>query len=210
MAKDVAAVALLGDLVGSRATERTRLHEAVVAAAEDVNLGVASLSPLTTTVGDELQGVYPTLGAALEAAFSLRLALAPRWEVRFGLGGGELRVIDAERGIQDGSAWWSARDALEWVEEQAGRKGYASARTAIRDGRERATPQADAMVRLVDASLARLRDGGIGTLSGMWEGLDNAETAKREGISDSANSQRVINNDLRPLLDAMRALTTLP
>ena len=59
MAKDVAAVALLGDLVGSRATERTRLHEAVVAAAEDVNLGVASLSPLTTTVGDELQGVYP-------------------------------------------------------------------------------------------------------------------------------------------------------
>ena len=129
-----------------------------MAAAEDVNLGVASLSPLTTTVGDELQGVYPTLGAALEAAFSLRLALAPRWEVRFGLGGGELRVIDAERGIQDGSAWWSARDALEWVEEQAGRKGYASARTAIRDGREQATPQADAMVRLVDASLARVRD----------------------------------------------------
>ncbi|NHB85493.1 hypothetical protein G7085_15070 [Tessaracoccus sp. HDW20] len=134
----------------------------------------------------------------------------PRWEARFGIGGGGLRVIDAARGIQDGSAWWRAREAIDWVGSQSQRKGYASARTAIRDERPAATPQADAMARLVDAHLARLRDGATRSLAGLWEGLDNAEVAERESITASANSQRVLGNDLRPLHDAMLALTTLP
>lgn len=203
-------MALLVDLVGSRDAARAELHAAVLAATARVNSRVPAVDPLRPTVGDELQGVYASLGDALGAAFTLRLALAPEWDARFGIGGGEVRVIDAERGIQDGSAWWLAREAIDWVGDLADRKGYASARTAIRDDREQATPQADALVRLVDAQLARLRAGAIGSLSGMWEGLDNAAVARREGITDSANSQRVINNDLRPLLDAMRALTTVP
>ena len=44
----------------------------------------------------------------------------------------------------------------------------------------------------------------------MLKGLDNAAIAAAEGISESANSQRVLNNDLRPLLDAMEALSSLP
>ena len=203
-------VALLVDIVGSRTKERATLHRAILEATDALNRRVAATHPIRPTVGDELQGVYPTLGRALEAAFTLRLALAPRWEARFGIGGGELRVIDADLGIQDGSAWWLAREAIDWVGEQAARKGYASARTAIRDDRSVATPQADALVRLVDANLARLRDGATRSLAGLWDGLDNAEVAERESISASANSQRVLGNDLRPLLDAMRALTTLP
>lgn len=202
--------ALLVDLVASRSGERKLLHEAVLAATDTANDAVEAIDPLHPTVGDELQGVYPTVGAALAASFTLRLALAPEHEARFGIGRGDLRVIDRERGIQDGSAWWRAREAIEWAAAQAERKGYASTRTCIRDGRDAGCQASDAVVRLVDADLARLRGGAIRTLAGLWEGLDNNEIAERELISSSANSQRVIGNDLRPLLDAMRALTQLP
>lgn len=202
--------ALLVDLVSSRSGERGRLHEAVLAATDAVNDAVEAIDPLHPTVGDELQGVYPGVGAALAASFTLRLALAPEHQARFGIGVGELRVIDRARGIQDGSAWWRAREAIEWVEAQADRKGHASARTCIRDGRDDACQVIDPCVRLIDADLARLRGGAIRTLAGMWEGLDNNAIAERESISSSANSQRIIGNDLRPLLDAMTALTLLP
>lgn len=203
-------VALLADLVASRTADRTRLHDAVIEAAATVNDRVSSVDQLRPTVGDELQGVYATLGDALAASFTLRFSLAPEWDVRFGIGGGQVRTVDPELRIQDGSAWWLAREAIDWVHAFADVKGHGSARTAIRDERAEATPQADALVRLIDAHFARLRDGAVNTFGGMWAGLDNAAIAQREGISESANSQRVINNDLRPLLDAMSTLITLP
>lgn len=201
-------VALLVDVVDSRGGDRRDLHRDLLAAIAETNRECNPVDPLRPTVGDELQGVYASLGDALAATYALRLRVAPRG-LRFGIGGGDVDVIDAERGIQDGSAWWHAREAIDRVKELAGRKGHASARTAILDARPAAVPQADAMARLVDAHLARLRRGAMGTLLGMWLGLDNAEIARREAISESANSQRVLGNDLRPLLEAMRALTTL-
>lgn len=203
-------VALLVDVVSSRAADRGELHERLLAAAAATNEAVPPSHPLRPTVADELQGVYDSLGEALAASYALRLELAPRWDVRFGIGGGEVRTVDDGLGIQDGSAWWRAREAIDWVHQQAERKGYESARTAIRDERPTATPSADALARLIDAQLARLRDGAVSTLRGMLRGLDNAEIAKAEGISESANSQRVLNNDLRPLLDAIDALSRLP
>ncbi|MHA6512606.1 SatD family protein [Tessaracoccus sp. Z1128] len=204
------AVALLVDIVASRSSPRAALHADVLRAVEGVNGAVESVHELRPTVGDELQGVYPTLGAALTAGLSLRLALAPRWDARCGVGGGEVVVVDEARGIQDGSGWWLAREAIDWVKAQAARPGYETVRTAIRDERAAATPSADAVSRLVDVHLTRLRPGALSTLRGMLEGLDNAEIADIEGISASANSQRVRNNDLRPLMDVIIALGQLP
>ncbi|MFT3887814.1 MAG: hypothetical protein QM713_06590 [Arachnia sp.] len=201
-------VGLLIDVVGSRADDRRALHSALLAAASATNGQVRPLEPLHPTVADELQGIYPSLGSALAAWYFFRLELAPRWDVRCGLGGGEIEVID-ER-IQDGSAWWLAREAIDWVEEQARRKGYESARTAVRDERATATPAADGVVRLIDAHLARLRPGAVGTLRALLDGLDNKEAARRAGITASANSQRIMRGDLRPLADAIRAVGTLP
>lgn len=202
--------ALLVDVVASRSADRDALHRDLLAAAESVSGAVAATDPLRPTVGDELQGVYATVGEALLASYLFRLELAPTWDVRFGIGGGEVRTVDDERGIQDGSAWWLAREAIDWVKEQSQKKGHESARTAIRDERPEAVASTDALTRLIDAHLARLRDGALGTLRGMLKGLDNAEIAKIEGISESGNSQRVLNNDLRPLADAIQALATLP
>lgn len=201
-------VALLVDVVSSRTAARRDLHAALRAGADEVNRDVEALSPLRTTVGDEMQGVYPTLGDALRASIWLRLELAPTWDVRCGIGGGE--VTEVGDGIQDGSAWWRAREAIDWVKALAAKPGHASARTAIRDGRANAMPVADAMARLVDAHVARLRPGALASLHGLLRGHDNAAVAAAQGITASANSQRIANNGLRPLADAIAALGRLP
>lgn len=197
-------VALLGDLVDSRHSDRPAAHAALVDAIEQANAKVPQLDALRVTVGDELQGVYETLDGALRAAYALRLAVAPEVDLRAGIGIGEVKVIDAERGIQDGSAWWRAREAIDAVRDRASDAGYRGTRTAVVGVEE---PLLEATVGLIDAHLSGLRGGTVGTLRGLLEGLSNAEIAEREGISESANSQRVANNDLRPLADAIRALT---
>lgn len=204
------AVALLVDVVGSRATNRRDLHRALLAAIEQTNQRVPALDPLRVTVADELQGVYPTLGDALHAGYELRNLVFGAADLRCGMGGGEVHFIDPGRGIQDGSAWWLAREATDFVEALAAQPGYASARTSIRDSRDVAAPHIDATVRLIDSALAKLRNGSRRSLIGLLAGLDNAAVATAEGISESANSQRVNSGELRILADAMQALYSLP
>ncbi|MGV8844981.1 SatD family protein [Tessaracoccus sp.] len=203
-------VALLGDLVGSRSAARAEVHDGLLHAIERANSCVPSRDPLRVTVGDEIQGVYATLGNALHASILVRSELFGTADMRFGIGGGDVRVIDADLGIQDGNAWWLARDAIDFVEELAQQPGHAGVRTAIRDQRTTASPVADAMVRLVDVHIHGLRDGARRSLIGLLAGLDNAAVARSEGITESANSQRVGNNNLRVLADAIHALELLP
>lgn len=203
-------VALLGDLVASRTTERSRVHEKLLSALDETNGSVNSVDPLRVTVGDEVQGVYATLGDALRASFLVKDKLFGTADIRFGIGGGDVRIIDADRGIQDGNAWWLAREAIDFAEDLAHQTGYSGVRTAIRDERPAALPVANAMVQLVDSSMAGLREGTRRSLIGLRQGLDNAQVARSEGISESANSQRVQHNDLRVLADAITALHGLP
>ncbi len=203
-------MALLGDLVASRKAERSLVHATLLGAINETNAAVPRLHPMRVTVGDEVQGVYATMGDALRASLVLRNALYGTADMRFGIGGGDVRIIDEDRGIQDGSAWWLAREAIEFVEDLAGQPGYGGVRTAIRDDRPVALTVTDAMVRLVDAHISGLREGARRSLIGILGGLDNASVARAEGISESANSQRVRNNELRVLVDAIAALHLLP
>lgn len=202
-------VTLLADVVGSRGSQREHVHEALLAAIFRTNELVPHLDALRVTVGDEVQGVYGTLGHALEAASLLADELFGTAQLRFGLGGGDIRIIDESLGIQDGNAWWLAREAIEFVEELSRQPGYEGVRTAVRDKRPTATPAVDEIVRLVDVHRAGLRDGAHRSLIGLLRGLDNADVAKAEGISASANTQRVKNNGLRPLADAILSLHAL-
>ena len=94
---------VIGDLVGSRgAPNRRALHRAVEQALVSVNEVIPSVTELRITVGDEFQGSYATLGAAIEAALRVRLALLPAADVRVGIGRGPVQLLDAERGIEDG------------------------------------------------------------------------------------------------------------
>lgn len=185
-------------------------HRAVMAALEVVNDRVPAIDPLRATVGDELQGVYATLGEAIGASYLLRRALRGDVDLRFGFGGGEVQIIDASRGIQDGSAWWRAREAVEAVEALAALPGHASLRTGVIDGRDEANSLAQSALHLVDAHLGRLRLGALEALDALLDGLDNQAAAALAGISPSANSQRVKNNDLRVLAEAMESLERIP
>ncbi|MFD2759332.1 SatD family protein [Gulosibacter faecalis] len=206
-------MALLADIVDSRSSDRVTAHHAVVDVLSQVNQEHPTLHPLRVTVGDELQGVYATLGAALAASWRLRLLLEGKVELRFGLGGGDVRVIDAQRGIQDGDAWWRAREAIDGIEQLADDPQYLGVRTGIIDGRDAATPFAHLTVtsaRLADVRFASLRTGARTSLRLLLEGLDNRRAAEAAGISASANSQRVRTNQLRVLADAIEALAQLP
>src|SRR5215207_9522042 len=113
---------LIGDLVQSReASDRRALHERVEQALARVNDAVRSVSELRVTTGDEFQGSYATLGAALDAALRVRVQLLPTSDARFGIGRGPVTTLDEDRGIEDGPGWWAARDAIEAAEEGADR-----------------------------------------------------------------------------------------
>ena len=211
---------VIGDLVGSRAAPNRRaLHRAVEQALDSVNAGVPALTELRITVGDEFQGAYATLGAAIEAALRVRLELLPAADVRVGIGRGPVQLLDAERGIEDGPGWWAARSAIEAVEQAAGRAATRHLRTAYHpapqtaaDGGEPA-PEAAPDGGEPDAVNAALlcRDHLVGSLSQrslrLLRGLMDPDTtqselATLEGISASAVSQRVRADGIGAVLAA--------
>lgn len=205
--KPTACVALLADLVDSRAAaDRRALHGRVTAALAATNERYPTLDALRITVGDEFQGLYPTLGAALGASYSVRLALGGGDDVRFGIGRGEVQVIDPDTNLQDGSAWWAARAAIEDVERRA--KG---SHRALRTG---LPPDADPLlltcVETVDALLAGLDESGRAICASLLTGATQADAAASLGISPSAVSQRVARGGIAIVVDAITRLREIP
>src|ERR1700741_1781316 len=148
--------ALIGDIVGSRrVADRSAAHRAMNRALRDV--AADAIDPPAFTVGDEFQGSYPAVGAAIGAALSLRLAVAPGLDVRFGIGWGVVTVLDAAAGIQDGPGWWAAREAIEWTAAAQRQPGLALVRTSFR-----ASGEARGDVDAVNAALL-CRDHLIGS-----------------------------------------------
>lgn len=205
-------VALIGDLVKSRAaTDRSALHRRVIAALEWADARAPGLHPLEVTVGDEFQGLYPTLGAALRAAHLVTLSLTGADAVRFGLGRGQATEVDADRGIQDGSAWWAARDAIEGVEVRARSASRSGLRigVAYEAGRP-VEPAVLAAVGALDAGLARLSEGARSILLSLVTDRRQSVAAESLGISPQAVSQQVITNQLVVIADAMQNLWEAP
>ena len=95
----------------------------------------AAVDPPAFTVGDEFQGAFTSVGLAIDAALSLRLAVAPEIDVRFGIGWGEVTMLDEAAGIQDGPGWWAAREAIEWTATAQRQPGLALVRTSFRAAR---------------------------------------------------------------------------
>src|SRR6478672_8811342 len=177
-------VALIGDIVESRThPERQALHEAFQAAVARANAEVPIDDPAVITVGDEFQGVYPTLGAALRASFVVRAELYPRADIRFGLGRGDVTTLDPVRGIHDGPAYWNAREAITLAEDRAQRAQTRTSRTAYV-----APDEPPATVAAVRAALDCL-DFMVGSMSttsrailgGLMHGLAQHDVANGSG-----------------------------
>jgi hypothetical protein len=201
---------LIGDVVASRdVADRGVLHRDLTKALAAVADG--AIDAPAFTVGDEFQGSYPTVGAAISAALLLRLDVAPGIDVRFGIGWGEATVLDPVTGIQDGPGWWAAREAIEWTATAQRQAGLAAVRTTYRTG-EPAGPAADAINAALmcrDHMLGSLDERSIRILRGLVHDRSKRELAAAEGISASAVSQRATRDGLDLIVAASQSLAEI-
>jgi hypothetical protein len=195
---------LIGDLVGSRTSaDRAALHQRLADVLAEANAALEPAVPLRITAGDEFQGGFATVGAALHASWWLRLALPD--DLRHGIGWGEVSVLAEEPRVEDGPGWWAARAAIEAAELDASRPATRHVRTAYRraEGVDGPDPRAiNAALLCRDQMVGSASERSIRLLRGTLRGLTQAELATQEGISASAVSQRVRHDGLGVLIAA--------
>jgi SatD family (SatD) len=189
---------VIGDLVGSRAVaDRAAVQEALSAAMAEVNRAVDVAQPFEPTVGDEYQGACSSLPDAVLAALLTRVSLRPVIDARCGIGYGEVTVHDAHHRpvLQDGPGWWSARSAVEALEDRrpSGRTWFV--------GPDQAGVNAFLVCR--DQIIERLNDRGIRILRLALLGHSQKDIAALEGIWPSAVSQQFSRN-IAAVVDATR------
>ncbi len=176
----------------------------------EVNRVVAADQPLDATVGDEFQAVYPTHGAALLAALLVRLHLPEPVDCRCGIGHGTLDVFDPDRRprLQDGPAWWAARDAIDEVAARAGRPRLGFLRTWYADSADPAAAAAvNAFLLCRDQMVDRLSVSSRTLLRHTLLGHTQEEMAQAEGITQSAVSQRLASSGVHAIKEAHDVMT---
>jgi DNA-binding CsgD family transcriptional regulator len=184
-------VALIVDIVGSRdLPERAAAQEAMRAVFARADGTFPPEEPLWATVGDEFQARYPDIASALGATALVRLTLPDGLDCRFGLGVGEATEIEQGRGgsIQDGSAWWRAREAIQTAHRlQDG--GQSSLRTWLIAEDATLTSVVDALLLQRDQAISRMKARERRLAAGVLEGRTQQELAAEESIAQSAVSQ---------------------
>lgn len=188
--------ALIGDVVASRqAPDRRLLQERLVGILEQVSrrYGV----PLDLTLGDEFQGRYPSLQAAIAASWFLHVAAIGVTRLRIGIGWGNLVVEGSEETPfgQDGPAWWQAREAVEAVEESS-----QPVRTVV----VTATSWDmlfNSYLRLRDSHLEDLDEVDARILFGLVEGETQRSLAEHLQLHESSISRRVRRRLLTTLIE---------
>ena len=202
---------LIGDVVGSRTVaDRAGAHRlmnrALARVADD------AIDPPAFTVGDEFQGAFASVGSAIDAALSLRLAVAPEIDVRFGIGWGAVTMLDEAAGIQDGPGWWAAREAIEWTASAQRQPGLALVRTSFRAAGETRTDIDAINAALIcrDHLLGSLDDRSTRIVKALLENQTKKDIAAAEGISPSAVSQRSGRDGLDLIVVASEYLRGVP
>ncbi|WP_107766816.1 SatD family protein [Nocardioides terrigena] len=202
------ATTLIGDLIGSRgSTDRRRLHATFAAVLDRVNTELRPPTPVRMQVGDEYQGVFASLGDALHASLTVRLAMLPGADVRHGIGRGSIEVLSEEPRVEDGPGWWAARAAIGRVEDAERRPGERSLRTAYVAAHDAAVPGSEeaavnAALVLRDHLVGGLSERSLSVLRGLLVGESQRDLAEALGISPSAVSQRVRADGLAAIIAA--------
>lgn len=207
-------VALIGDLVGSRVSQdRREVHRRLEVVLDEVNEAVSPLVPLWIVAGDEFQGRFASTGEAVRATLLIRVGLLPTVDVRCGLGCGTASVLTSDPRVEDGPAWWAAREALEQVESSELRAALRGVRSAYAEasggeGDSVSGPPAGAVNAALmtrDQLVSGLSERGLSVLRGLLAGRTQSEIAESEDISASAVSQRVRADGLQVLVAAHQA-----
>lgn len=191
------AVALIGDVVSSRTSaDRADLQRDLVTTLDGVNRREPAVQELAPTIGDEFQAVYADVRTALRATLLVRLSLPDGVDCRFGLGLGDVVVVGrSDYGLtQDGSAWWSAREAIDEAKHRETRRNR-TLRTWFVDGRaDEHSPDAglvNAYLLLRDELVSGFGDRSRRLALGHVLGTPQKDLAAEEGITQGAVSQNL-------------------
>jgi hypothetical protein len=191
---DSTGVAVIADLIGSRKLpDRALSQRQLTEAAQRVNKLVVPLQPIAATVGDEFQALYADAASAFEATLLLRLWLPEGVDTRFGIGAGAYRTISTEpHDIQDGSAWWSAREAIDAAKAKQDRRNPALRSWFVVDADHvGAFPdQQTACAYLIsrDYIVGKMRPSTRAMLRGSLAGRTQTELAEELGITQGTVS----------------------
>jgi len=207
-------IAVLLDIVGSRSLDdrsgaQRALDDAIARVETDTPLAA---SPLRPTVGDEQQGVYPTLDAALAALTLLRLTLPEELDCRFGVGIGPVEEIDSSAGkLPEGPGWWAARAAIDHVHALQ-RRAVPGARTWVvaHDAEPETTHllarQANIALLTRDQLITDMGARTRRLTYGRFLGVMQRELAATEGITQPAVSQALSSSGAGAVFEGLRLL----
>ncbi|WP_396646061.1 SatD family protein [Microbacterium sp.] len=205
---------VIADIVRSRelvdrAKAQKVIHRTVARAEADAPL---ALAPLTAVVGDELQGEYPTIGAAAAALLLVRLALPDGIDCRFGVGLGDVRPVELDgRTIPEGPAWWAARTAVERVETLQQRVApFARTWFEAAEGTDAAVVQSVALANAYglarDQLVSSMSDRTRRLTYGRCVGRSQRDLATEEGVTQSAVSQALASAGSAAVVEGFQAL----
>jgi len=193
--------ALIADIIRSRELPDRRraqrvIHETLERAAE----GLALTQRPYATVGDELQAVSTTLADALALTLRTHLLLPEGLGLRFGIGVGTISEVEGVAGrlIQDGSAWWAAREAIESAHRLQD-EGRAFVRTWLRihpdvvsgsgGGQSEREGLVNSVLILRDQAVFRFQPRQRRMMAGLLMGMTQVEVARQEKVSQQAVSE---------------------
>ena len=202
------AAAVIADIVGSRRlADREAAQEQILAAFAVAEKDVPPLRAAWATVGDEFQALHGAWPQAVRAVVRVSLALPPGLELRFGIGVGERRSLDDGVGdrIEDGTAWYRARAAVERAHARAD-----GAATAFVAADPSLTAAVDGVLLLRDHVLGRLKARERRLAAALLGGATQTQAARAERITQSAVSQAVTRSGIDRLLELDAALAEAP
>lgn len=208
-------VAVIADIVGSRSLAdrsgaQRAIDDAVLRVEQALPLAQRALFPI---VGDELQGVYPTLADAMASLLLLRLALPDGVECRYGLGVGALGEVPSRAGaLAEGPGWWAARAAIDIVHDHQARRirGARTWAVAAEAGDEASVGLANAYLLARDQLVSGMTERTRRLAYGRLLGTTQAELARDEGITQSAVSQALATAGVESLVEGFRQLRGMP
>ena len=223
-----ASYALIADIVGSRELpDRRRAQRVIHKTLERAAEGLTLTQRPYATVGDELQAVSATLADALTLTLRTHLLLPEGLGLRFGIGVGAISEVEATAGngadgalgrlIQDGSAWWAAREAIEKAHHLQD-EGRSFIRTWLRihpdavsgSGGEWSEREGlvNSVLTLRDQAVFRLQPRQRRMMAGLLTGMTQVEVARQEKVSQQAVSEFARNAgasllEVQKLLDGL-------
>jgi hypothetical protein len=205
-----AVATLVGDVVASRAyDDQTALLHSLGSALEHLADAEDVVQPPAITIGDEFQGAFATIGAAIRAGLLVRLHLYGEVDVRIGFGWGMIEAQEPGRlpFAQTGPGWWNARSALEHVERASGQRQWPRhMRSAFRGGAPGVQGLLDAFLLCQDQIVHKMDSTDARIATRLLEGSTQKDISGSLPISQPAVARRQMENGPVVLLRAFEAI----